>query len=270
MEPSTNVVCLAGGPYSGAIARRVKKVQPDPAVSRAALLPLALVLVFALHYALDLSFAMSAAASVPFVLLFVLAPVWVNASRNAFDRDAVGLLAARRAAGLGPRYRRALGLRLFGSVAERAARRAMVAAENNEPEAARALFRRSIGGWEDPANAPFAVKVGLAHACYRAGAHGEAIIAYRGILEDRGPLPRVRQRLAHAMLEEGKALRDAIEVIDRAETEASDPTELGELALLRAWALTELGQKKKAQRLFKAHQDLDTELANKARAACGS
>lgn len=249
---------------------RAKNVQPDPALSRAALLPLALVLVFALHYALDFSFIISVLASGPFVLLFISSPLWVRASRSAFDRDAVALLAAGRPRELTARYRRAWGLRFFGPRAERAARRGMVAAETGDIQRAHALFLRALGGWEDPANAPFAVKVGHAHACYRAGAHAEAIIAYQAILADRGALPQIRKRLAHAMIEEGSALRDALETLDRAETEASDPTELGELGLLRAWALSEIGQRKKAQRLLELHRDIDTELADQARAACGA
>ncbi len=254
--------------YGGRPVAKKRTPQPDPPLSRAALLPLSLVLIFVLQFGVGLPFALAVLSSLPLLVLFVSAPVWVRRSAQSFDRDAVGLLAAGRAGELRARYQRALGLRLFGPVALRAARQGMVAAQTGEHADAHAYFAKAIDGWEDPRDAPFAVRVGYAHACHALGDYAEAVVAYRKVLAERVALPHMRKNLAHALIEEGDALKDALDVLDRADTEASDPTEKSELALLRAWALYRMGQKKKAKRLFKANRDVDTDLANRARQAC--
>jgi tetratricopeptide (TPR) repeat protein len=264
----TTIDSAATAVYRRPVAKK-PAARPDPPLSRAALLPLALLLVFGLQFGLGLAFGWAVVASTPLVVLFISSPVWVRRSAEAFDRDAVALLASGRAADLPGRYRQALGLRLFGPKAFRAARRAMVAAETGDLEGARTEFARASDGWEDPKNVPFAVRVGYAHACYATRDYPEAVVAYRKVLEERVALPRMRKNLAHALIEEGDGLRDALEVLDRADKEASDPDEKKELALLRAWALHAMGQKKKAKRLFKANADVDTELAARAREACG-
>lgn len=245
-----------------------RKKDPDPPLSRAALLPVALVVVFGLHFAAGLPFGWAALASAPFVALFLFAPVWVRSSASAFDRDAIRLLAGGLPGELEGRYARAVGLRVFGPVALRAARRGMVAAETGDHAEARAEYARAIGGWENPDDAPFAVKLGYAHACHGVGDDGEAIAAYEKVLAERGALPRVRKNLAHSLIRDGKGLRDALAVLDIADREASDAIDKAELVLLRAWALHALGQKKKAKRLLTAHTEVDTPLAEEARAAC--
>jgi tetratricopeptide (TPR) repeat protein len=263
----TTIDSAAAAVYRRPVAKK-RAPQPDPPLSRAALLPLALLLVFGLHFGVGVAFGWAVVASMPLIVLFITSPVWVRRSAEAFDRDAVALLASGRAQGLPARYRKALGLRLFGPKALRAARQAMVAAETGDPEQAKVEFARAFDGWEDPKNAPFAVRVGYAHACYATGDYPEAVIAYRKVLEERVALPRMRKNLAHALIEEGGGLRDALEVLDRADKEASDAEEKKELALLRAWALHAMGQKKKAKRLFKQNEDVDTDLAARARQAC--
>jgi len=270
VEDSTIVVGGVRDSYDGRrVARgKKKKAEPDPPLSRAALLPVALLLVFGLHFAAAVPFGWAVAASLPLVALFIFAPAWVRRSAAAFDRDAIRLLAGGRSTDLVDRYGRSLGLRLFGPVALRAARQGMVAAETGDAEAARLHFARAHDGWEDPKDVPFAVTVGWAHACYGVGDDTEAIAAYRKVLDERGALPRVRKNLAHSLIRRGDAIRDALSVLDQADVEASDPTEKAELGLLRAWALSDLGQKKKAARLLKAHADVDTDLAEEARTAC--
>jgi tetratricopeptide (TPR) repeat protein len=247
-----------------------RRKAPDPPLSRAALLPAALLAVFGLHFAAGLPFGFAVLGSAPFVALFLWAPVWVRRSADAFDRDAIRLLATGRSGELEARYARAVGLRMFGPIALRAARRAMVAAETGDAGAARTEFARAIGGWENLEDAPFALRLGYAHACHAVGDDAEAIAAYEKVLAERGALPRVRKNLAHALIRDGKGLRDALSVLDVADREASEATDKAELALLRAWALNALGQKKKAKRILSAHTEVDTPLAEEVREACGA
>nr|MDQ3036336.1 tetratricopeptide repeat protein [Myxococcota bacterium] len=108
--------------------------------------------------------------------------------------------------------------------------------------------------------------VGLAHSAYAAGEHGEAIAAYRRVLGVDASLPRVRLRLAHALLRRDKKgdVADALEVLDAVPDAASDRTEL---ALLRALAAARSGDRKKARATVDAlsaaretHPDLMDEL----------
>jgi tetratricopeptide (TPR) repeat protein len=96
------------------------------------------------------------------------------------------------------------------------------------------------------------VRLGHAHACHAAGAHAEAIAAYRDVLEKHGAMPRVQRNLAWSLLEEGEAAREALALLERADKEAPDDEGRSEIALLRAWAHALLGEKKRAKSLLEA------------------
>lgn len=226
-----SVGAVAGGPdrpYArGPVPEPTRPSEPEPAVLRAALLPVSLGLAVLLYYGLGLPFAIVGAVAGAFTVLFLVAPAWARASTRSFDRDAVSLLAAGERDLVRTRYRQALGMRLFAPPAIAAERRGMVAAELGDHEAARAAYRQAATGYE--LRPPMGVQIGYAHACYELEDDTEAIRAYRQLLSAAGSLPRVRRNLGHCLLRSGQDVPRAIELLEearRATTADADRSEI--------------------------------------------
>lgn len=240
----------------------MQSVQPSGvrfAGLRELLLPVTVLACFVLYYVLELDGWAVAAAGVPMVLLYALAPAWAESSTARFDRDLVRLLSTGRRAALPGRYARALGMRLFASPAVSAERRAVVAAENGLPREARASYRVALH--EHGRAAPLRVLLGYAHACYELRDDSEAIRAYRDLLAQTTALPGVRRKLAHALVRRGEALREALELIDA----EAGPGHAPERELLRAVAYAKLGEHRRASELAERTRDAEGELADALR-----
>lgn len=232
-----------------------RRAEPEPPVLRAALIPTSLVVVFLLMYGVGLPFFVAASASLPFLLLFLLAPAWARASTRSFDRDVVRLLAAGRTQQLEARLARALGMRLFAPPAWVAERRGLVASEKGAPGEARRAYRKAIKGYEDPEHVPMPVLLGYAHASYALGDDREAIQSYRRVLATQGPMPRLERNLAHALIRRGEDLRQALDLLERAEVQARDDAERAEVALIRALGEAKRGRRATAKAALRAHAD---------------
>lgn len=242
------------------------RTEPEPAVLRAALIPASLVVVFFLIYGAELPFFVAASASVPFLGLFLIAPFWVRASTQRFDRDVVRLLTTDRKGDLPGRFRRAIGMRLFAPPAWVAERRGLVAAELGKPAEARQAYRRAMKGYDEPDLAPMPVLLGYAHASYALGDDIEAIRWYRKVLATQGPMPRLERNLGHALIRRGEDLRQALDLLDRAEAQAQSDAERGEVALLRALGEAKRGRRGTAKETLRAHEDLESAAAEDLRA----
>lgn len=237
-EPVSPLVARSAREYDPRPPRRphgmaAPPAEPAPPILRNGLLPLSLVATFALVYWARLPVWLAAIVASPLMILFVLAPTWATASARAFDRDALRLRAAGRGRQLRRRFDRALGMRLFAAPAIVAERLGDVLREQGDAAGARRAYLRAL---EAAGPTPTLASIlGLAHAAYAAGEHAEAIGAYRRVLEIDDTLPRVRLRLAHALLRRGTAsdLEDAREALDAARP-ASDGDRV-ELSLLRAY-----------------------------------
>lgn len=219
-------------------------LDPAPALLRNLLIPLSLVLAFALVYGLGLRLGVAVLVISPIVLLYVLAPYWAVSSAKAFDRDALRLRAAGRTGELRARFRRALGMRLFAPPMAPAERLAEVLRETGDAAGARREYQRALtaaGG-----SPTLSMMVGLAHSAFAAGEHGEAIAAYRRVLGVDASLPLVRLRLARALLRRDAKgdLADALELIATIPASAADREEL---ALLRAYAAARAGEEAQAR-----------------------
>jgi tetratricopeptide (TPR) repeat protein len=149
---------------------------------------------------------------------------------------------------LGPRYRRAIGMRLFEAPARVAERRGIVAAESGDSERARAAYQEAIEGYGEGA-APLAVRLGLAHTSYALGADDAAIRGYRTVLRDGASLPRVAKNLAHALARRGQDLGEAERLVEQLLRDAGEAT--AELKLLRALVHARRGQRGPARKLLK-------------------
>lgn len=238
-------------PYAGP-----RMAEPAPALTRHALIPLSLVVCFALVYWLRVAPWWVAVVGVPMVALYLLAPRIGQRSLARFDRDAVQLLASGRAKTLPARFARAVGMRLFAPPAKVAARRGLVAAETGAPDVARAAYRAALAGYPEEERAPVAVRLGLAHACYALGDDREAIRLYRAILRAEGTFPRLERRLAHALARRGEDLKEAARLADEARRQSDDD----EAKLIRALVHAKRGQRGSAKKLLKATrqaEDLD-------------
>jgi len=171
------------------------------------------------------------------VLLYVWAPAWAKASAEALDRDALGLRASGRAAELPARYRRAVGLRLFGAPAAIEERLGAALLAAGDSRGAAAAYRDAIALAGEPV--PLALLVGLAHSALEAGADDEAIGALRAVVAIDAGMPRIRPSLARALLRRG---REA-DLPEAAELAASLPaSDEGERQLLQAYVLARRGQ----------------------------
>ncbi|MCA9608022.1 MAG: hypothetical protein KC619_20580 [Myxococcales bacterium] len=221
--------------------------EPAPALTRHALIPLSLVVCFALVYWLRVAPWWVAVVGGPVIALYVLAPKIGQRSLARFDREAVQLLAKGRASALGARYARAIGMRLFAPPARVAERRGLVAAETGAPDRARVAYREAIAGYPED-RAPVSVRLGLAHACYALGDDREAIRLYRAILRAEGTFPNLERRLAHALARRGEDLKEAERLADEARRQSDDP----EAQLIRALVHARRGQRGPARKLLKA------------------
>lgn len=230
---------------------RMAAPEPAAALTRHALIPISLVVCFALVYWLRLAPGWVAAVGVPAVALYLLAPILGARSLARFDRDAVQLLASGRAGALRARLARALAMRLFAPPALVAERRGLVAAETGAPDRARAAYRAALAGYPE-GRAPVAVRLGLAHACYALGDDREAIRLYRAIRAAEGTFPRLEKRLAHALARRGEDLKEAGRLAD--EALRRDPGD-AEASLVRALVHAKRGQRRSARKLLKATRE---------------
>jgi tetratricopeptide (TPR) repeat protein len=231
--------------------------------TRELLLPVTVMVCFVLYYFAGQPWWTLLAIALPMVGVYVSAPAWAASSVASFDRDLVRLLSTGKRAQLPGRYARALGMRLFAPPAVRAERRAVVAAENGQPAAARAGYRAALR--EHGSRAPLRVLLGYAHACYALAEDAEAIRVYRELLDQAGSLPGVRRNLAHAMVRLGDSLREALELIDRDSQQDADAVRQAERDLLRAVAHAKLGDRERARDLAQRTLALDGELAESLR-----
>lgn len=227
--------------------------EPEPSVARAALIPASLVTVFLLIYAAQLPFSVAAAASAPFLLLFLIAPVWAKRSVRSFDRDVVRLLTSERQRELPARFARAVGMRLFAPPAWVAERRGLVASEVGTPGEARQAYRKAMRGYEDPDAVPMAVLLGYAHASYALRDDPEAIRTYRKVLAVQGPMPRLERNLAHALIRRDEDVGQAFELLDRAEAQATSELERAEIAIVRALGDARRGRRATAKDALREH-----------------
>lgn len=215
--------------------------------TRELILPATILGCFGLYYFGEQPFSSVVACAVPMLALYALAPLWAGRSLASFDRESVGLLAARDPKRLRARYRRALGLRLFAPPALRAERCAMVLLECGDALGARDVYREAID--ELGAAAPPRVVLGCAHASFATGDDASAIALYRRVLDRVGVLPGVERKLAHALVRRGEDLREALDMLERSE-QGLAPSQRDELTLLRALALVKLGDGARARALL--------------------
>lgn len=249
--------------YDGAPHMQAR-TEPPPALTRNALIPASIATCFVLVYAVEVRPFWVFPIGIAVMALYLAAPWIGKRSLARFDRDAVQLLARGRRADLEPRYRRALGMRLFAPPALVAERRGFVAAETGAPARAREAYLAALEGY-GPGEAPLAVRLGLAHACYALGDDDEAIRAYRSVMNDAGGLPRVAQSLAHALARRGDDLNEAERLADELLRDAGERAS-AEVRLLRALVHAKRGQKAPARKLLTACRDADGELAKRLRA----
>lgn len=249
------VAAPAPDPYDAVLMARPR--EPDQSIWRAALIPLSLVVVFFLYYAAKLPFGAAASASVPFLALFLLAPLWAKHSTTRFDRDVVRLLTTDAKGRLEGRLRRAVGMRLFAPPAWVHERRGLVASETGAHGEARQAYRKAMKGYEDPDEAPMAVLLGYAHASYALGDDIEAIRSYRKVLATQGPMPKLERNLAHSLIRRDEDLKEAMELLDRAEPKAQTPAERREIALIRALGDAKRGRRATAKDVLREHRDAE-------------
>ena len=233
--------------------------EPEAPITRAALIPASLVSVFLLIYVAHLPFAIAAAASVPFLVLFVVAPLWAKRSAASFDRDAVRLLTTDQKSALPRRFARALGMRLFAPAAHVEERRGLVASELGEAREARRAYRKAMRAYDEPDDAPMPVLLGYAHASYALGDDIEAIRVYRKILGAQGSMPRLERNLAHSLIRRNEDVKDAMAMLDRAEAQAATNEAKAEIALIRALGEAKRGRRATAKETLAANRDAEGE-----------
>lgn len=216
----------APAPVSTPLFRLDDRARPAPSLARFALGPSSLVLAFALFYGGHVSQLAAMCIVGAGLISFQWASVIANASRDAYDRAAVGLLAKGKASELGARLETAYAFRVFGPSAERAARRgAVLSAAGKYPEAAKE-WARAIAGYASDV-VPRAVGLGFASAAFEAGWNRDASRAYRALFDGDPDLPRVRMRLAHALARLGEDLEEADALLTTEEkTRKQDDVEL--------------------------------------------
>jgi tetratricopeptide (TPR) repeat protein len=240
-----------------------RPVEPAAPLLRNYLVPIWLVLAAALYWWAHLAIWQVLLAVLPLVLLYVWAPIWAKASIESFDRDSLALRASGRYAALKARYHRAIGMRLFAPPALVAERRGQVLQEAGDASGALEAFRRALSTAGEPP--PLAVIVGMGHAAYDAKNDDEAIGAYRRVVGTDPSMPRVRQRLAHALLRRGKKtdLIDAVGVIDLI---PDSPSTEAEVSLLRALAAARRGKARTARGIERGAKDAKGAFADAVRA----
>lgn len=232
--------------------------EPAPPLLRNVLVPVSLVACFGLVYWARLPLGVAVLAVSPLLVLFAIAPTWALASTRAYDRDVLRLRAAGRSRELRARFGRALGMRLFAAPAITAERLGDVLRELGDPVGARLAYRRALEG--AGAAPTLQTLLGLAHAAYASNEDSEAIGAYRRLLEIDHEIPRVRARLAHALLRRGGGLdsQDARELLDTVRPTSAE--ERDELTLLRAYADAREGRADAARAALRALEGGDEAL----------
>jgi len=219
------------------------------ATAHAALVPLSVVSCVALYYLGHWPLAWVVVAAAPFMALFVAAPFLARASMASFDRDIIGLLAKKSPAVLESRFRRALGMRLFGAPVLVAERAGLVAWESGDAARARHAYKDALDAYGS--NAPASVLVGYAHACHAVGDDREAVRAYERVLKSVGGIPRVHRNLAHALARTADEPREALRVADEALERCNDDVLSAELRLVKAIAHARLGDRLRARKLLR-------------------
>ncbi len=234
---------------------------PAPALTRHALIPISLVVCFALVYWLRVGPIWIVAVALPALLLYVWAPALGARSLARFDRAVVQRLVAGRADELPGCYARALTMRALAAPAAVAERRGLVFAEAGQPQRARAAFRAAFDAYPE-GRAPVAVRLGLAHASYAMGDDHTSIQIYREILRTEGSYPRLARHLAHSLARRGEDLKHAEELAEETLRESAD----AEAKLIRALVHAKRGQRGPARKLLKATREASGGDASSARA----
>ncbi len=187
--------------------------------------PVSLVIAFGLYYGAHASQLVVMCIVGVGLISFQWANVLANASRDAYDRAALVLVANGRGDQLGARLDAAVPFRLFGAAAERAARRGAALSALGRYEDAAKAWAEAVAGYSGGVVPPL-VAVGFAGAAFEAGWDRDASRAYRALLENNPELPRVRTRLAHALARLGEDLDEADELLTAAERSAREDVEL--------------------------------------------
>ena len=223
--------------------------EPPASSSRHVLVPIAVVVCFALVYVGHVPMLLTVPVLLLAAGLYVAAPRVGRSSLARFDREVVAMLATGHRKGLVERYQRAAGMRLFAPPALVAERRGLVFAETGDPGAARRAYHSALEGYEED-DAPLGVTLGLAHASFALGDDREAIRLYRLVLRQSGSYPRIAQNLAHALANRGEDLHEAEELAEKALASSGDEPAPA-LQLVRALVHAKLGEAKEARKLLK-------------------
>lgn len=223
------------------------RARPAPALGRFAIGPVSLVLAFGLYYGQVISQLVAMCIVGAGLVGFQWANVLANASRDAYDRAVVALMAKGNEKALRARLEAAIPFRLFGAAGEQAARLgAVLTAEGKAEEAAKA-WAKAVAGYAGGA-VPRAVALGFASAAFDAGWDRDASRAYRALYDNDPELPRVRVRLAHALARLGEDL-DEVETLLAAEAKnESDDARAARDALAEARKPSKPSKKKRAKR----------------------
>ena len=223
---------------------------PAPALTRHALIPLSLVICFALIYWIRVQPIWVVAVALPIVMLYLAAPEIGRRSLRRFDRDAIQLLTRGQQRALPGRFSRAIGMRLFSPPALVAERRGRAQAEAGEARRARVAFQSAFDAYPED-RVPVAVRLGLAHACFLMEDDREAIRLYGQILRSDGRYPRLTRNLAHALARRGEDLKRAERLSSEVLRASDDP----EAKLIRALVHAKKGQRGPARKLLDATRD---------------
>lgn len=188
------------------------RAKPSPSLARFALGPVSLVVAFALYYGGHASQLVTMVIVGVGLIAFQWASVLANASRDAYDRAAVLMQSKGRGGSLRARLDAALPFLLFGTTAEKAARRGAVLSGEGKYELAAKSWAEAVAGYPG-GKVPRAVALGFASAAFEAGWNRDAARVYRSLFETDPELPRVRTRLAHALARLGEDLDEAGELL---------------------------------------------------------
>ncbi len=226
------------------------------------LIPVSVLSCAVLLYGLHVPYAAVVVVAGSFLALYLRAPALVARSREAFDRDALGIRAgkgdggkgdggrAQRAQRLAARLESAWALRLFGPPADVHTRRAMIAEEAERPAEAREHYRRALAAWDG--ELPLPALLGYANASYLSGDDVEAVVTFQKVLDRGSMLPRVHVRIAHATLRAGLPDDPVEGWLDAAERDAEDALAHCEVTLVRALRAAQRGQSQRARELLAA------------------
>ncbi|MFO0710087.1 MAG: hypothetical protein U0353_09630 [Sandaracinus sp.] len=238
---------------SARTSRKSAPGTPVPDGRHHLLIPLSVLTSALLLYGAHVSFGVVLVVAGGFLGLYLRAPSMVRRSREAFDKDALAIRAAKtgdRATRLASRLEQAWALRLFGAPADVHARRAMIAEEAKRPREAREHYRRALAAWEG--ELPLATLVGYANASYLGGDDVEAVVHFQKVLDRGAMLPRLHVRLAHATLRAGLPAESVGAWLDAADRDAEDEDARREVSLVRALHEAKRGELGRARALLDA------------------